>query len=278
MKKLALLFVVAMAVGLLSWNMPAQGSITNERPVYVGDNGIEDSLQEVFDAITIGGTTLNAVDDQSPYAVFKNNASGGAVATMVIQITAYDETTSFGLYKLGDTTKKAQVFAGGADPGDQALVSFMANGDIKVNGTVVANDFGPYFGFYINPNGNQDLSFYTQDSENPNGDAQALVYQGNDSTLQIPNLNPGQFDPSEFIIAWEDTVLSGSDKDYQDMVVLVESISPYVPEPASVLIWSAVFGASGAGLAVRRRRRIGGCWTEENREAILRIIHRDFHN
>jgi len=47
-----------------------------------------------------------------------------------------------------------------------------------------------------------------------------------------------------------------------------------IPEPASVVIWSVLgAGAAAGGLALcRRRTRVRGPWSEENRKAIFEII------
>jgi hypothetical protein len=284
MKWLGVLLIATVLVFAASVSLEA--SIINTRPVYVnptGGDGPGTSLQDIFNDITVSGTPVDAVNDQTPFAVFQNDASGGAVATMIIQLSANNQSTAFGLYDLWNTANKAQIFAPGAASGTQALVSFMANGDIYVNFALAAQGFGGGFGFYIDLN-NQQNTFYTQDSENVNGEAHALVYQGNGSTrIQVGDLNEGIFTPNELIMAWEDQPLDVSDNDYQDMVVLVESVSPYVPEPATIAIWSLLTLCGGLGLhfwrrsGVRRPGIVGSGrepWTTEAREAIHQIIER----
>ncbi|MFQ5845473.1 MAG: PEP-CTERM sorting domain-containing protein, partial [Planctomycetota bacterium] len=98
------------------------------------------------------------------------------------------------------------------------------------------------------------------DSLNPGGKAQALIYQGDNATvLQIPPLAAGPFSDSEFIIAFEDldrSITSNSDDDFDDAVVLVESIS-IVPEPATVAMTGLILGAA-LGFRARRRKRARG--------------------
>jgi len=88
------------------------------------------------------------------------------------------------------------------------------------------------FGFYLQSG---DNSFYTVDSLNQ-GCARAVTYQ------QGPTTN--------WAIAFED----GSDGDFNDGILKVESVQP-VPEPGSLVLFGA--GLLGAARAVRRRLRPG---------------------
>jgi hypothetical protein len=242
------LAVAATAIAALVSVSTVRADAVNVRPVNpLGDNGGEDNLQEVFDSIYVSGAGIDAINDQSPFALFTNQASGGAVATFVIELTAGAAGQTFGIYDAGDPTNKAEIFDGGDTAGSQALVSFLATGEVRVNGVSVATGFGtPYqFGFYLGSGG---VFRYTEDSLNPSGGAYALTYNGqNDTTIQIPPFGPGLFSSDEWIIAFED----GTDADYQDMVVLVESISP-VPAPGALLL-----GVMGMGLVgwVRKRAK-----------------------
>lgn len=207
---------------------PVFGAAVNPgRPILPTDIGFEDNLQEVFDGITVSGTGIDAVGDQSNAALFASQASGGAVATFIIELTAGAATQKFGIYSDGDTSNRAEIFDGSDTTESQAFVSFFANGDIKVNNVLTATSFNSAFGFYLESGASL---FFTEDDEN-GGTARALTYQGQDDTmLQIGGLAPGMFSANEWIIAFED----GSDFDYQDMVVLVESVHP-VPVPAAAM-------------------------------------------
>ena len=253
----SMLIVSALVLG----NSQAQALPMNTRPVVdIGSNSNEATLQEVLDSITIAGPGIDVTNDQSPYALFTGNASGGAVATFIIELAGYSNTSQFGIYSSNEPTKKALIFNGAEGAGDQSLVSFMANGNIKVNGTVVSSNFSSTFGFYLDVYGEDsalDHTFYSEDEHNPDGAAQALIYQGdNATTLQIPGYYPGLFDASEYIIAFEDRVLSSSDKDYNDLVVMVESISPvHTPEPATMLLLGTGLLAM-AGYGWRRQKQL----------------------
>ncbi|MDM8008500.1 MAG: DUF4114 domain-containing protein [Phycisphaerae bacterium] len=242
MKAIAVIGVLLMAV-----TSAYADPYSNTRPIVpLGDNGIEDNLQEVFNSITVSGG-IDAIADQTPFAVFGSDASGGSVATMIIELAANPGTNTFGIYDVADPTNLAEVFSGAQGQGAQAIIAFMANGDIRVNGAVAASNFGSMFGFYL---GVPRSTFYSQDVLNPGGNAQALVYQGDgSSTLQIPGYTPGRFTKDEYIIAFEEVAFDESDKDFQDMVVMVESITP-VPLPGAALI--GLLGFSMIGWIKRR--------------------------
>lgn len=259
MKKLIAIAGLVAAMGLgVGW----ADTINTNRPVTLGDNGSEDTLQEVFNAIKVSGPGIDAVNDQTGYAVFTNGASGGSTVSYIVSLAGFAESNQFGMYQYGNQLQKALIFNGAASSPTQVQVTFLANGDVVVtpikgdtglSGSTTYTGFGNVFGFYLTtPEGN---TFYSEDSLNPNSSPQALVYRGDDNTvLQLPGFAPGTFQSSEFIIAWEDLLRYGgnSDYDYNDLVVLVESINP-VPEPATILLIGS--GLAGLGFFSRKRRK-----------------------
>ena len=62
----------------------------------------------------------------------------------------------------------------------------------------------------------------------------------------------------------------------QDQIVLVSTSthggSPAVPEPVGAVIWGVGTALAAGGAALRRRKNRRRPWSEENREAVLRII------
>ena len=231
-------------------------------------DGADKSLQKLLDDITVSGPKIDTVNDQTGLDLFTNTASSGSLATFMFEVAKFAPINKFGIYNSSGV--KAQLFGGINDVSDGATVNFLNNGDITVStiGYAPGNEpdpsikkytgFGNVFGFYIET---QAGTLYTENSRNPNGFQQAVIYQGNNQTeLQIPGRQPGVFTDNEYIVAFEDLLRSipgNSDSDFQDLVVLVESIKPTtaVPEPGTVTSL-LVFGLGSAWMLKGKRKKL----------------------
>ncbi len=91
--------------------------------------------------------------------------------------------------------------------------------------------------------------WYSDTSLNGDDADHMYAYEGVGDTIQIGGFAPGPWTSNEYILAWEDLDAEFADFDYDDMVVLVESVSP-VPVPAAVLL--GFLGLGAAGLKLRR--------------------------
>ncbi|MDJ1174581.1 DUF4114 domain-containing protein [Roseofilum capinflatum] len=218
-------------------------------------------LQDLFDAQTVSGPGIDVVADQTGYEWFTNTATGNSTGSFMFEIAGFENHNQFGIYnKAGDMI---ELFGGVNDEGDSTYVTFLGDGSVSrvtqqfgpgaSDPTPVFDmfaDFGNEFGFYLT--NKKGETFYTQKSKN-GGDEQAVVYRGdNETVMELSGKAPGVFTDNEFIIAFEDLVLGNSDSDYNDLVVMMESIEPAdVPEP-SMLLGLGVLGASF--WSVRRRR------------------------
>lgn len=214
------------------------------------------SLQQQLDAITVAGPKIDTVNDQTGFQLFTNTATGSSIASFMFEIAGFASTNKFGIYNQnGD---KALLFDGVNDSGDRAVVDFLGDGTVSVStkgflptykGPTIDRDysnFGNVFGFYLERG--DGTTFYTENSRNQGSYQQAVVYQGNNQTqLQLAGKQPGTFTADEYIIAFEDLFRGGrTDHDFNDLVVMVESVEPTsVPEPATLAGLGLVAGALG---------------------------------
>lgn len=215
------------------------------------DTGSEDSLQEIFDNFTIapipGDSSVDVTTDyinDSLDSYWSITASGGSIATIIIELAGYAGINNFGIY---DGEDHVQVFGGSSAAGTQALISILTDGSVYVNFVDTEIDFasGNRFGFYLDSTaGTNGGMWYSDSILNSDGEDHMLAYQGNDiDTIQLPSLDPddpqspGLWESNSWILAFEDLTRTDgtSDDDFQDFVVMVESVSP-VPEPGTLFL------------------------------------------
>lgn len=227
-----------------------------------GANG-EQTLQEILDSITVtptpGVSSINVITDQlSSDEIWTSTASGGAIATFIIEIATFANTNSFGIYDL-TSASFLEIFSGPQREGSQATLKFYDNGLITVSNDSIgrygeATFSSNNFGFYLGTN--NFGTFYSQASKNSDGLDHMVAFQGNNiDELKIAPFKPGVWTSDEYILAWEDVPVSTFyfDADYNDLVVLIESVRP-VPEPASLsLIGIGLATMLSSGFFKRKR-------------------------
>jgi hypothetical protein len=263
MKRFAIVKIVTVVVlgAALFFNaVAADASVQNQRPVMLAPGNV---LGGILDGITAPGTQqINTTADQSSNAVFTDSATGGSIASMVLQITANSAIAQeFGLYQYVDGVpdRTVKVFDKTDGTGSKATIAFNPDGSIDVydkNGSIDSEGpgFGDIFGFYWKVG---TTTWYSEDSLN-GGAAHMLAFQGNDNTrFNVPGLTTGKlFQSSTYLLAWEADQVSPGDQtygNYDDLVLMVESIEA-VPEPATIIIWSLMIAVGCVAMKARRRR------------------------
>jgi hypothetical protein len=190
------------------------------------------------------GQTINVLTDQQDAQVWSQSASGNGLLTIMVEFTGNAPVNSLGIYNASAAVPPLyQVFPGVATNGWFAIMSFrtapvrvvvnLFDGTSTFMGTTTylgidANNFG----FYLQQAGG--LVLYSQDYRNPGSSAQMLAYQGTGIAT------------GEWWLCWEDTAVNGagfaaasaagsaSDQDFDDAILVLESINPLATLPSTL--------------------------------------------
>lgn len=241
--------------GLATVSIEAQAICT------FGASTSEPSLQTIVDqriSPSFSTSTGCVADNADAYW----NASSGAAATILIEVAGFASSNTFGIYDMNDPTRRLQLFSGGATSNASRTVTVSATSGgyqfivARTNGSVTGSSIfsSQSFGYFLTTPEFPGRDFYSDTRLNTDAVDHLYGYQGNggmflNNNYVPPSLRGKTFDAGMYLLAWED-LYGGGDRDYQDMVVVTQSISP-VPLPGALLL----FGAGLAGIGFLRRRK-----------------------
>lgn len=243
----------------------------NTRPVTVlpgpaSERSLSDILNGIGGPPMFPGHTFDTTVADTPFNNGQNAAglwrsSSPDIATLIptlfIEFAGNAPINKFGIW-FGDDQSNVvgyDLLLGGATSGSFAALSINA-GRLDVigfgcgtiiactapTGALDARISATQFGFYFQTGDGPRI--YSVDALNPGGEARFLSFQAGETT--------------NWAFAYEDLALANSDRDYNDMVVKVESIVA-VPEPSTWALMIA--GLAALGFALRRRLPLSSTFT-----------------
>jgi hypothetical protein len=173
---------------------------------------------------------INTATDQVDGQVWTTSISGNATFTLMIELSAAAAGNAIGVYNVSGPPVPPlfQIFPGAATAGWFATAHF-GGGNLVVtlfdnNSIIQGQNFYPGvdangFGFYVaGPGG----TFYSEDARNPGGNAQVLTYLGTGNNF------------GDWWQCFEDSQFAPGDKDFEDVVLLLQSV---VPTPNATTSW-----------------------------------------
>jgi len=252
---------------------PVGGSATQGSPTCIAttspdatQGGFAADLQSQLDARTKSGTPINVYDDQYTPSAHWEASVTGSTSRLLFEIAGNAGVNSFGIYNPSKPSQTFQIFSGPDGAGAPASLSYDGAGNYSLlsgsgtTSTTFTNNSG-VFGYYLNtPTGffysDPALNNSADEAGNPysNGMHHMVAFQGGGQTFCRDTAKTvcGPLLNDDYLLAWEDQAFLKSDLDYNDFVVLVESVKA-VPEPGVLGMFGLGVLLLGGFATLRRR-------------------------
>ena len=183
------------------------------------------SLQNQLNLMNPGPPAINVLTDQVDAQVWRSSVSGNATFTLMIELAGNAAKNDIGIYNtLGGLNPPLYlVFPGAASAGWFATCHFGPAGALAVllydqNATFQGqNNYAGVdrnsFSFYLQ-NAPLGYLFYSQDVRNAGGSPQMVTYLGTDANF------------GDWWECFEDLPYATSDHDFEDAILLLQSVAP----------------------------------------------------
>jgi hypothetical protein len=177
------------------------------------------SLQAYLNSVP---QAINVLTDQDATQAWTHTSSNTTTYTIMFESSPNANVFQFGLYNASAVIPPLFfLVSGSVGPQGYSTATFMPGNILVVNrfdananflSTTTFGGVDPTnFGFYLSgPNG----TFFTQDARNPGGRAQAVSFKGT-----------GSANGTWWLCFEESSVAAGSDQDFDDLVIMMESVN-----------------------------------------------------